>query len=261
MKVLGFTREHAVLLLAWLIGKSGELAYFAFVGLGPFGWLDLGFKENLARVVLFDCLLSLIFFLQHSGMVRRSFKAYLLERWKIPKHYRCALYCVASGATLIMIIPLWQQSSGHVLFRARGTLRVMARITFVAGTAGMFWSEKSLDSFDFLGLTPLWIHIRGEEKEKHSSSSGSSCPLTIRGSYALVRHPMYTFSIIMIWSFPDLTVDRLLFNALWSCWIVVATYLEERDLVEEFGDDYRKYQRSVPMLMPASRQCSTAKKD
>lgn len=256
----GFTTEHAVLLLAGLIGYLGMFIYLTFLALGPFGWLDLGFKENLARVVFFDFLLSLIFFLQHSGMVRRSFKTYLLERWKIPKHYHCALYCASSGATLIMIIPLWQQSSSDVLFSARGILRIMARTTFVAGIAGNLWCMKNLGSADILGLSPLWIHIRDEEKEKLSLSSGSSCPLTIRGAYALVRHPMYTFFIIMIWSFPDLTLDRLLFNALWTCWIVGGTYMEERDLVVYFGEDYRKYQRSVPMLMP-SRQCSTAKKE
>ena len=54
----------------------------------------------------------------------------------------------------------------------------------------------------------------------------------------------------MIWSYPDLTADRLLFDALWTTWIVVGTLLEERDLVASFGDAYREYQRKVPMLVP-----------
>lgn len=47
-----------------------------------------------------------------------------------------------------------------------------------------------------------------------------------------------------------MSTDRLLFALIWSCWIVLGTKLEEKDLVEEIGEDYRKYQSNVPMLVP-----------
>ena len=56
--------------------------------------------------------------------------------------------------------------------------------------------------------------------------------------------------ILLIWSCPDLTRDRLLFNLLWTVWIVIASYFEEHDLIVEFGDAYREYQKRVPMLVP-----------
>jgi protein-S-isoprenylcysteine O-methyltransferase Ste14 len=65
-----------------------------------------------------------------------------------------------------------------------------------------------------------------------------------------VRHPLYFSILLMIWCRPDLSVDRLLFNALFTAWIVVGTLLEERDLVTEFGEDYLDYQRNVPMIIP-----------
>ena len=46
------------------------------------------------------------------------------------------------------------------------------------------------------------------------------------------------------------TADRILFNVIWTAWVCVGTVLEERDLVEVFGDSYREYQRRVPMLLP-----------
>ena len=61
---------------------------------------------------------------------------------------------------------------------------------------------------------------------------------------------MYFVVLLMIWSYPVLTADRLLFNVLWTLWIVLGAVLEERDLVADFGDDYREYQRTVPMLVP-----------
>jgi len=72
----------------------------------------------------------------------------------------------------------------------------------------------------------------------------------VQGAYRWVRHPLYYVVLLMIWSYPVLTVDRLLFNVLWTTWIVIGARLEERDLAAEFGDDYREYQRNVPMLLP-----------
>lgn len=54
----------------------------------------------------------------------------------------------------------------------------------------------------------------------------------------------------MIWSYPDLTLDRLLLNVSFTVWVIAATRLEERKLVATFGEEYRNYQRKVPMLIP-----------
>ena len=70
------------------------------------------------------------------------------------------------------------------------------------------------------------------------------------GAYRWVRHPLYLAFLMLIWSYPTLTPDRLLLNVLWTAWVVVGTMWEERDLVAEFGDTYRYYQRRVPMLIP-----------
>jgi protein-S-isoprenylcysteine O-methyltransferase Ste14 len=65
-----------------------------------------------------------------------------------------------------------------------------------------------------------------------------------------VRHPLYFCVLVLFWANPDVTADRLLFNLLWTGWIYVGTLFEERDLVLEFGDVYRRYQKMVPMLIP-----------
>jgi protein-S-isoprenylcysteine O-methyltransferase Ste14 len=54
----------------------------------------------------------------------------------------------------------------------------------------------------------------------------------------------------MIWSYPDLTLDRLLLNVLFTGWVIAGILLEERGLVASYGDAYRRYQRKVPMLIP-----------
>jgi protein-S-isoprenylcysteine O-methyltransferase Ste14 len=54
----------------------------------------------------------------------------------------------------------------------------------------------------------------------------------------------------MFWTYPEPAADRLLFNGLWSGWILIACRLEERDLIADFGDAYILYRKKVPMLIP-----------
>ena len=71
----------------------------------------------------------------------------------------------------------------------------------------------------------------------------------MRGPYRWVRHPLYSAILVLFWVNPAMTSDRLLFNILWTIWIVFGTVLEERDLVREFGELYVEYKRKVPMLI------------
>jgi protein-S-isoprenylcysteine O-methyltransferase Ste14 len=110
------------------------------------------------------------------------------------------------------------------------------------GIVGIGWGVKALKSFDPYGLTPIRDNLQDRPHKPQKFS--------IHGPYLWVRHPLYFFVLVLVWACPDLTLDRLIFNILWSVWIIVGTFLEEKDLVLEFGDDYRKYQRRVPMLIP-----------
>jgi protein-S-isoprenylcysteine O-methyltransferase Ste14 len=109
--------------------------------------------------------------------------------------------------------------------------------------AGFYWGVRSLGSFDPLGIKIIKRRLYNREQKTLS--------LAARGAYQWVRHPLYFFIIIMIWSFPVLTSDRLLFNIIWTIWIVIGTILEERDLIAEFGYGYREYQKKVPMIIPS----------
>ena len=96
----------AMLGLAAGLGGASLIAFGVFLYAGPFGLVefDLGFGGDLA----IDAGLSMLFFVQHSWMVRRSFRQRLARI--MPTHYLNAVYAIASGIALLVVVLLWQDS-------------------------------------------------------------------------------------------------------------------------------------------------------
>ncbi len=224
---------------AYVLGGGGMLAWLAFLVLGPQVPLSTGL--GMAGRLLLDALLCLLFFTQHSIMVRRGFRLWLTRTVRADFHG--ALYAAASGTFLLLLSVLWQPV-GSVLWTPPGFIRWTMIGVFLAAGAGAWWGARSLGDFDALGVKPA---LRAFDSEKQTNT-----PFIVRGPYRWVRHPLYLFSLIIIWSCPIFTLDRLLHNGLWTIWIVIGATMEERDLVGCFGEAYRSYQKTVPMLLPTS---------
>lgn len=228
---------YVLIYSAIIFGWSSLAAFAAFLFFGSLSVVNLGMNDVTA--ILFDTGLSLLFFIQHSILVRKSFR-----RWTtgfMPEEYYRAFYAITSGIVLLITVVLWQKTA-YSLPAVTGLFRLTFLLLFLISIAGFIWGSRSLKHFDPLGIRSVLNHLRGREpRQTH---------FIARGAYRWVRHPLYLFGLLMIWSSPDLTADRMLFNILWTLWIVTGAIFEERDLVDEFGDEYREYQQKVPMLIP-----------
>ena len=95
---------------------------------------------------------------------------------------------------------------------------------------------------DFLGVSQL-----------RSAIPSRNC-LNVHGCYAIVRHPLYLLSSLFLILNPVMTGQWLLLSVLTVCYFLVGGCIEERRLVEEFGEEYLRYQREVPFIIPSMKK-------
>jgi protein-S-isoprenylcysteine O-methyltransferase Ste14 len=93
------------------------------------------------------------------------------------------------------------------------------------------------DSLSFVGLRQLF------EAEKPGA-------LVVHGLYKIVRHPLYTFSLLFVWLTSSVSQNSLTVYIGATVYILIGVYFEERKLLSEFGAAYANYKKSTPMLIP-----------
>jgi protein-S-isoprenylcysteine O-methyltransferase Ste14 len=179
----------------------------------------------------------------HSALISLWVTRHLRE--KLGDHFRFhrIAYNLLALITLIPVVLYERSLTGPLIFDWTGpavALRVFLAIAsltlFVAGA-------RHYDGLTFLGLRQLGVG-------GHRSVLSASGELEKDGILQVTRHPWYLGAILILWT-RNLWLPALITNMILSAYLIVGTILEERKLVAEFGDEYRRYQKEVSMLFPA----------
>ena len=229
----------------------GLVAYFMFFGtiLYAIGFvsdlmvpktIDTGTSSSAAEALVVNVLLMSLFAVQHSVMARKPFKQWWTRY--VPKSVERSTYVLFANLTLILLFWQWRPMPAVVWQIADPDIAAtIATLSFV-GWVIVFTSTFLINHFELFGLHQVANNLTGREM----SAPRFRTPLY----YKFVRHPIYLGFIIAFWAAPTMTVGHLLFAAVTTAYIFVGILLEERDLVDTFGDDYRRYKKRVSMLVP-----------
>lgn len=232
----------AIIALSAVFGVGSMILFSFFLLAGGTQWVHIGLNSFGKHI--FNAGLCLIFFFQHSIMIRSRFKTWLEKL--IPSEYHGAIYSIVSGIVLTVLIVFWQPSDRYLL-SLPGYAKVFLYTLFFSTSLLVLLSFKSVSQLDVLGIHSLRDKINGS-----TGIHAHKPKLVIKGPYRWVRHPLYLAAIIAIWASPHITQDRVMFNVLFTAWICAVVHLEEKDLIAFFGESYKDYQSKVPMLFPKS---------
>jgi len=180
----------------------------------------------------------------HSWMAAFSTKqhAQAIFGEKISRYYRL-IFIGTAVLTLTLILAMVLFFPSHLLWQIPAPWLFLTGALQVLALVGIPFNFRHIDIFAFVGLRQLV----NPEAERESD-------LVIKGMYRFVRHPLYFFSMIILWLIPWMTDTGLAFVIASTLYFLLGTIPEERKLLEIFGDQYRCYQEEVPRIIPGLKR-------
>lgn len=123
---------------------------------------------------------------------------------------------------------------------------IIQQVLMLASGAVIIWAFLSYDYLEFIGIR----QIIDRSKKKDFAHPKT---ITKKGLLGIVRHPMYSATIIFMWSLDSTRAD-ILTHIVLTIYILVGIIFEERKLVKQHGSAYTKYQEDVPALIPFTKK-------
>ena len=188
-----------------------------------------------------------VFGLQHSIMARPGFK----RVWTriIPEAAERSTYVLLSSLALILLYAAWQPITTTVWEMPGLVGQMIGHGGLALGFLIVLIATFLIDHFDLFGLRQVTLQLL-QRRDRPA-------PFQVRYLYKFVRHPLYLGWLFAFWFTPVMTVGHLVFAIGMTAYILIAVQYEERDLIDAFGDDYRRYQAEVPMLVPTGKSHAT----
>ena len=226
----------------YFIGVGGLFYLILWMGnLLPFHPFDSDPTQPLYIALAVNALLILLFGIQHSVMARKSFK----KVWTtiIPPQLERSFYVMISGLLCVLIAYTWMPVNGVIWsFENGSTPYYISYAVYFFGIVWLLSSSFLINHFELFGLQQGYHHLLGKKKGPQK--------FVEYAYYKFVRHPIY-FGVIMIGiGTPHMSMTHFLLACGFLAYIFVGYRLEEKDLLQEFGDDYQDYKSRVPALIP-----------
>jgi protein-S-isoprenylcysteine O-methyltransferase Ste14 len=206
--------------------------------------IDSGAVVSVAEALGVNLLLLAVFALQHSIMARRSFKRWW-TRIVSPAVER-STFVLAATAALALLLWQWRPIPEPVIWRVENPAAIQALwAVFWLGWAVLLLATFLINHFELFGLRQVFSRLIGREIPEAEFRT----PFL----YRYVRHPIYLGFLLGFWAAPVMTAGHLLFAIGSTGYILVGIWFEERDLIAQFGDRYRRYRDQVGMLLPSRK--------
>lgn len=205
--------------------------------------IDAGPEVRIDEAVAINLLLLTLFAFQHSIMARTGFKRWWTQL--VPHSVERSVYVLLASLVLIALFVHWRPIP-IVVWSVSSPVLAMALLGLsMFGWLLVLVSTLLINHFELFGLRQVFLNLAGRKMPPPEFRTPSL--------YKVVRHPLYLGFVIAFWATPTMTVGHLMFAAVTTAYILVAIAFEERDLIEAFGDEYRRYRERVSMLIPFLR--------
>lgn len=153
------------------------------------------------------------------------------------------VYISIAGFTQCAVLYYYRPLQG-ILWQTEGVFYIALLILFFICMAAVFLFSVQLDYMEVLGIRTILNRLN------HVKNENIETELCLKGGYRYCRHPVYTATILLLWTGPVMTVTRFELAFFWTIYVLIGTWLEDQDTINDFGEAYTEYKKHVPMLIP-----------
>lgn len=185
----------------------------------------------------------------HSLLASIPVKAWVRERagrWFLL--YR--LGYVAFAVVSLYALWFWLPRPDGVLYIVPPPWSHVLRLVQVVAIGLFLLAARQFSGREFLGIAQIG-RIGNSLSAPHNDEE---VELNATGLYGVVRHPLYTTSVLAMAATPNMTAWWLLLTVWVALYFWIGSYFEERRMVALLGERYREYQRRVPRFAPWIRR-------
>lgn len=178
----------------------------------------------------------MVFYFFHSFLLLKPIRDSIIEGFKSsPQAYRI-VYNLFSALSLLLVLIIQFEHQAAYQFAIPSSVKILAAAVLIFSIYMLKQSFKNYRLSVFIGL----------EKETQMAFSAS-------GLNAVIRHPLYSFSLLAFLSTAVIlpSSDSVQMFLAVVLYVQIGYRLEERKLIEVFGEPYREYQKAVPALLPS----------
>jgi protein-S-isoprenylcysteine O-methyltransferase Ste14 len=180
----------------------------------------------------------------HSAMSSLTVTGYIKKKYIGFYAYYRMFFNGVSLVTFLFLVQWGRQTKGALLLEWGGYWALLRWILLLVATALFIAGAQKYDLLQFVGMRQI------KTGATHAALSQSG-HLDFTGIHTITRHPWYLGGIIILWAYDSrLYLGSLIVNAILTIYLFIGTLLEEKKLIAEFGDSYRRYQKQVSMLWP-----------
>ncbi len=156
-------------------------------------------------------------------------------------------YNVLAIVTLIPVFAVIFLFPHPILWHINGDFTFVLFAVQGIGATGVIVALLQTDIWRFAGIRQVLHYFENKPLPLVNES------LRTDGLYQFVRHPLYLFSLLVIWPINPMTDALFVFNVAATVYLLIGSLVEERRLRMIFGQQYEAYQKQVPWLIPLTR--------
>lgn len=195
--------------------------------------------------------LQMIFAILFFAVLHSIFARLIIKGWvktkvneRVYEGFYRIIYTIFSFITLLPAAYILVAYSGRTIWDITGFISIIFRVIQFIGLIGLSVSLLQVELGRFAGFTQIRAYFNGQPLPLPPE------PLNKSGMYALVRHPLYFFSMLLLWFTPNMSETSLVFVIATSLYFIFGSILEERTMLVIFGEEYRDYQKKVAWMVP-----------